>query len=255
MSDKQSQNQPQNPSLENSNALPEKPQTEKKKKSGMLANLAFNIIIPTLILTKLSSEDYLGPVYSIVVALSFPIIYGIRDYLKERKANFFSILGVISVFLTGGISLLQLDPQYIAIKEAAIPLCFGLATLISIRTPYPLVKTFLYNDQVLQIDKVKIALKSFNNEREFENKLSNASYMVAGSFFLSSVLNYVLAKVILVSEPGTVAFSEELGKMTALSFPVIALPSTIVLMAALFYLLRHIQKLTHLKAEDIFNEA
>lgn len=232
-----------------------KPKPERQKASGMLANLAFNIIIPTLILTKLSSNDYLGPVYSIVVALSFPIIYGVRDYAKNHKANFFSILGIISVLLTGGMSLLQLDPQYIAIKEAAIPAIFGLVTIFSVRTSYPLVKTFLYNDQVLQIDKVQSALLDNSNEQNFETKLTNASYMVAGSFFLSSVLNYVLAKVVLVSQPGTVEFTEELGKMTALSFPVIAVPSTIVLMGTLFYLLRHIQKLTHLKLEEIFHEA
>jgi len=205
-------------------------------------------------LTKLSSEDYLGPIYSIVVALSFPIGYGIRDYLQSHKPNLFSILGTISVLLTGGMSLLKLDPEYIAIKEAAIPALFGIATLLSIRSKYPLVRTFLYNEQVLQINKVKLALQEHNSEADFDHKLSNASYMVAGSFFMSSVLNYILAKVILVSEPGTVAYTEELGKMTALSFPIIALPSTVVLMAALFYLLHHIQKLTHLKAEDIFNE-
>ena len=227
----------------------------REKPSGMLANLAFNIIIPTLVLTKLSSEDYLGPVYSIVVALAFPVVYGIRDYLRSHKPNFFSMLGVFSVLMTGGMSLLQLDPQYIAIKEAAIPACFGLATLFSIRTKYPLVKTFLFNEQVLQISKVKQALRSYNNEPLFEKKLRNASMMVAGSFFLSSVLNYVLAKVVLVSEPGTVAFTEELGKMTALSFPVIAIPSTLVLMATLFYLLSHIKKLTHLSLDDIFHEA
>lgn len=221
----------------------------------MLANLAFNIIIPTLILTKLSSNDYLGPVYSIVVALSFPIIYGLRDYAKSRKANFFSILGIISVVLTGGMSLLQLDPQYIAIKEAAIPAIFGLVTIYSVRTSYPLVKTFLYNDQILQIGKVQNALLAYDNELNFEAKLTNASYMVAGSFFLSSALNYILAKVVLVSQPGTVEFTEELGKMTALSFPIIAVPSTLVLMGTLFYLLRHIQKLTHLKLEDIFHES
>lgn len=221
----------------------------------MLANLAFNIIIPTLILTKLSSEDYLGPVYSIVIALSFPIGYGIREYLQTRKTNFFSALGVFSVVMTGGISLLELDPQYIAIKEAGIPAIFGLATLLSIRTRYPLVRTFLFNEQVLQIKKVSQALIKHQTEHVFEEKLKVASYMVAGSFFMSSVLNYVLAKVILVSNPGTVAFTEELGKMTALSFPVIAVPSTIVLMITLYYLLHHIQKLTHLKPEDIFNEA
>lgn len=221
----------------------------------MLGNLAFNIIIPTVIMTKFSGEEYLGPVYSIVVALAFPVIYGIRDYLKSHKPNFFSILGVFSVLLTGSMSLLQLDPKYIAIKEAAIPAIFGLATLFSIRTRYPLVKTFLFNEQVLQIDKVKQALLDHNAETAFEQKLRNASFMVAGSFFLSSVLNYILAKVILVSPPGTVAFTEELGKMTALSFPVIALPSTLVLMATLYYLLHHIQKMTALEFEDIFNQA
>jgi hypothetical protein len=222
------------------------------QKQSMLANLAFNIIIPTLILTKLSSEDYLGPVYSIIIALSFPIGYGIRDYLQTHKTNFFSILGIFSVIMTGGMSLLQLDPEYIAIKEAAIPAIFGIATLISIRTRFPLVRTFLYNDQILHVDKVKAALQIHNGEGDFEQRLAHTSFMVASSFFLSSVLNYILAKTILISEPGSVAFTEELGKMTALSFPVIALPSTIVLMAALFYLLHHIKKLTGLELEDIF---
>ena len=227
---------------------------QQQKPGNMLINIGFNIIIPTLILTKLSSEEYLGPVYSIIVALAFPIGYGVKEYISTHKPNLFSALGIFSVLMTGGISLLQLDPQYIAIKEAAIPAIFGLATLYSMRTKYPLVRTFLFNDQVLQINKVKQALESHNTSHIFDQKLNHASLMVAGSFFLSSVLNYVLAKVILVSEPGSVEFTEELGKMTALSFPVIAVPSTIVLMGALFYLLHHIQKLTHLKTEDIFNE-
>jgi len=231
-------------------------QTAQKPKQGnMLINLGFNIIIPTLIMTKLSGEDYLGPLYSIVVALSFPLLFGLREYLQTHKTNFFSALGIISVLLTGGMSLMQLDPKYIAIKEAAIPALFGLATLFSMRTKFPLVRTFLFNDQILQIDKVKDALEQHNAVSLFDNKLKIASYLIAGSFFMSSVLNYVLAIVILTAAPGTVEFTEQLGKMTALSFPVIAVPSTIVLMATLFYLLHQIKKMTHLQLEDIFNEA
>lgn len=233
--------------------MPESRTRAPQQKHSILANLAFNIIIPTLIMTKLSGDDYLGPVYGIVVALAFPVIYGLRDYSQSHKPNFFSILGVVSVLLTGSMSLLQLDPEYIAIKEATIPGLFGIATLVSSRTRYPLVKVFLFNEQVLQIEKVKRALQQYGTERAFESKLRIASYVVACSFFLSSFLNYVLAKMILVSEPGTTAFTEELGKMTALSFPVIALPSTLVLMGALVYLLHHIQKMTHLEPEDIFN--
>jgi hypothetical protein len=157
--------------------------------------------------------------------------------------------------LTGSMSLLKLDPQYIAIKEAAIPGLIGLATLISVYTRHPLVRIFLYNDQVMQIDKVSAALQQHNTSAQFDQRLKVASYLVAGSFFLSSVLNYALAKYILVSPPGTSAYIEELGKMTALSFPVIAVPSTLVLMAALLYLLNGIQKLTNLQLEDIFKHS
>lgn len=225
-----------------------------KRRPGVLANLAFNIVIPTLIMTKLSGEDRLGPLFSIVVALAFPIAYGIRDYLRAHKPNFFSLLGIVSVLLTGGMSLLQLDPQYIAIKEATIPGLLGLATLASTWTRWPLVRTFLFNEQVMRVDVVHEALRQHGTERQFERRLQIASWMVAGSFFLSSVLNYGLARYLLVSPPGTPAFTEELGKMTALSFPVIALPSTVVLVAALFYLLQGVQKLTHLQLEDLFQE-
>jgi hypothetical protein len=228
-------------------------QPKARQKGGMLSNLLFNIIIPAVIMSKFSSDDYLGPVYGIVVALSFPVAFGIKDYLSSHKPNFFSILGVVSVIPTGGMSLLQLDPQYIAIKEAAVPAAFGIATLFSLKTKYPLVKTFLYNEQIMRVEKVATALELHGNHLAFEKKLANASYIVAGSFFLSSVLNYILAKVVLTSQPGTTAFTEELGKMTALSFPVIAVPSTLVLMGALWYLISQIKKLSHLEFEEIFD--
>ncbi|MDG4870470.1 MFS transporter, partial [Guyparkeria sp. 1SP6A2] len=69
----------------------------------------------------MSGEDNLGPTWALFVALAFPLIFGIVSFIQERKINFYSALGLISVLLTGGIGLLQLDPAYIAIKEAAIP--------------------------------------------------------------------------------------------------------------------------------------
>ncbi len=221
------------------------------KKESMLANILLNIAIPTLILMKLSGEQHLGTKGAIIIALAFPIIYGFFDFRRANKVNLFSVLGFISILLTGGISLMELDPKYIAIKEAAIPGLIGLATLISLKTRYPLVKTFLYNDKILQIDKVNNALIEHHNQEAFSNTLRNASYLVALSFLVSSILNYALAKYLLVSPPGTPEFNAELGKMTALSFPVIAVPATLVMMLALFYLFRQITKLTHLELEDI----
>ncbi|TNE76080.1 MAG: MFS transporter [Gammaproteobacteria bacterium] len=233
------------------------PSTSAQKESGksesLFLNLLFNIILPTLVLTKLSGDEYLGTRLGIVVALTFPVAYGIKDFIAARKINFFSALGVVSVILTGGISLLELDPAYIAIKEAMVPAIFGVATLISLKTPYPLVKTFLYNDKILQTDKIANALEQNGNQKLFEKLLANASCLVAGSFFLSSLLNYLLATLLITSQPGTVEFNEQLGKMTALSFPVIALPAMLVLMAALFYLFRGVTRLTGLALEDVIH--
>lgn len=224
------------------------------KKESFLANLLMNIVIPTLILTKLSTDEYLGATWGLVCALAFPISYGLRDFLVNKKLNVFSALGVVSVLLTGGLSLLKLPPEYFAIKEAAIPGILCIVTLVSIKTRYPLVKVFVYNDKVLKIEKVNAALAHYNTQAKFERTLTNASILIAASFFLSSVLNYVLAKIILVSEPGTAAFNSELGKMTALSYPVIAVPMMLIMMGTLFYVFRSIKQLTHLTLEDVIND-
>lgn len=227
---------------------------EKPKKESLLANLLLNIVIPTLVLTKLSGDEYLGTKLAIVVALAFPILYGANDLIRNGKINFFSALGIVSVALTGGMSLMELPPEYIAIKEAAIPGLIGLAVLISIKTKYPLVRTFLYNDKFLQTDKVEQALEERGKVTDFNKAMRNASIMLACSFFLSSALNYILAKMLLVSEPGTEAFNAELGKMTALSFPVIAVPATIIMMGTLFYVFRSITRLSGLSLDEIMVE-
>ncbi|WP_199065255.1 VC0807 family protein [Chitinimonas sp. BJB300] len=221
------------------------------KKPGVVGNLLMNIIIPTVIMTQLNAENRLGPVWSMLVALAFPLGYGLHQYWQTRKANMISILGLISITLTGGMALLKLPPQYIAIKEAAIPSILGLATVISMYTPYPFVRTILFNDDILQIDKINAALKTLGNEAAFARTLNTSSWLIASSFVLSAILNYVLAKWIVVSQPGTPEFTAELGRMTLLSYPVIVLPSTVILAGSLFYLISNVEKLTQLKMEDI----
>lgn len=224
------------------------------KQENVFLNIILNIVIPTVILMKFSGEEHLGVRNGLIVALAFPIIYGITDFFRAHKVNIFSVIAVVSILLTGGISLLELDPKYIAIKEAAIPSLIGIATVISIYTRYPLLKTLLYNDKLVQIDRVNDALKEHNNEENFEISFRIASYILACSFFLSAVLNYGLARYLLTSPPGTEAFNAELGKMTALSFPVITIPSMIVMIGSLVYLYRRITALTHLTLDEIIHD-
>ena len=227
---------------------------QQKPQGGFLGNLAFNIIIPVIVLSRFSDDDSLGPAWAIITALSFPIFYGLWDLKRSGKVNAFSILGIVSVLLTGGISLLELPPRYIAIKEAAIPGLIGIAVMISQYTRWPLVRTLILNAQLIRVDELAAALAAKGNTALFDRRLTQASWIVASSFFLSSTLNYILATVILVSPPGTAEFNAELGRMTALSYPVIAIPSMIVLMIAIWFVFASIKRLTGYSLEHFLVE-
>ncbi|WP_371196120.1 VC0807 family protein [Glaciecola sp. SC05] len=226
----------------------------KPPQTGFFGNLVFNIAIPVLIMSYASSEEYLGPAWSVLVALAFPLCFGIYDLKKTKKVNGFSILGIISVLLTGGISLLKLPAEYMAIKEAAIPAAIGIAVLVTQFGKKPLVKMLILNDQIINWDKLNASLDEHNANAEFNKKVAVSSYIVATSFFLSAGLNYGLAKWILVSEPGTTAYTEELGRMTALSYPVIVIPSMILLVTALIYLFKQISRCTGEPIDTFLNQ-
>lgn len=221
---------------------------EKKKENG-LVNILINVIIPSVILTKFSSDKYLGQQIGLVVALAFPLIYGAVDFYKRKKVNFFSGLGLVSVLLTGGIGLFNLNRNWMVAKETGVPLLMGLAVLISQYTKYPLVRTFM--GQILDLEKIDKAFEEKGHRDEFEQSLGKSSFYLAGTFFLSAVLNYVLAVKILVGEPGSVEFNESLGKMTALSFPVISVPTTIMVGFILFKLLGSIKSVAGLEFEEV----
>ncbi len=221
------------------------------KKESLLFNIGFNVALPAFILMKLSGEEYLGTTWGLIVALLFPIGYGLMDYWSTKKINGFSLLGLASVLLTGGIALLKLKPEYLAIKEASIPAIIGIATLVSMKTKYPIVKTFLYNDKILNTTKISEQLSLNNNLAAFESTLKKTSYVLAASFFLSAILNYLLARWIVTADAGTQAFNEQLGEMTVLSYPVIALPAMIICFGAILYLFRSIKRLTQLDLEQI----
>lgn len=221
------------------------------QRESLLLNLGLNIVAPSLVLTKLSGPDALGPVLALVVALAFPLGYGAWDFLRRRKYNLFSVLGLASIALTGGISLLHLPPAYLAIKEAAIPGLLGLAAVLSMKTRWPLVRSLLFNDAVLDTGRIEQALTARDATAGFELAMVRATWLLAASFFLSSALNYVLASTLVTAAAGSVEYNEQLGKLTALSYPLIALPATLVTAAALFYLFRRLSQLTGLAFDEL----
>lgn len=226
-------------------------QQEQNKENGFL-NLLINIIIPSAILMKLSKPEYLGQELALVIALIFPIGYGIWDYFDKKKINFVSALGLISIFLTGGIGLMKLSRNWMIVKEAAIPAIIGLFVLFSGKTKYPLVRTFF--KQIFDLEKIDEEFAKAGKSDLFEKKLSLAGVWLSITFFISSILNYILADRILVGEPGSVEFNESLGEMTALSFPVISIPMVIILGFIFYHLISVIKDNTGLGLEDIVKD-
>lgn len=214
-------------------------------------DMIVGIVIPSVILMKLSGDDGLGAALALIVALSFPLGWGLFELIKYRKFNFIALLGLVSVLLTGGIGLLHLDTQWLAIKEASIPGIIGIAVLVSTQTRYPLIKTLLFNPKILDVEKINQKLEAAERTKEFESRLLKATYLLGGTFFFSAVMNYVLAKWLVTSPAGSVEFNEQLGQMTLLSYPMIAIPSMIMMMGIFYYLWRTIHGMTGLSLEEI----
>ena len=221
----------------------------KSERENPLLNICLNVIIPSFIMMKLSDPKYLGPFWGLVVALAFPMGYGFFELYTKKKFNFFSILGLISVLLTGGIGLLKLSRNWMIAKEAGMPLLFGIAVIVSNYTHYPLVKTFL--GEIIKLREVDEAFIQNGYPGLFYKKLEFSSKLLALSFLLSALLNYILAEAILVGEPGEVRFNESLGKMTALSFPVITIPMMFITGFILYDLCKAIKKFTRSEI-DVF---
>lgn len=223
------------------------------KKPSPLFEILFNVFIPSIILMKLSGDEYLGTAMALVVALAFPLIYGGMDLVRNQKFNFIAALGFISVLLTGGIGLLELDTRWLALKEALIPGLIGLTVLGSTFTRYPLMQKLILNDTVLNLSLINQRLKEHDQSSAFERCLMRSNYLFASTFAFSSAMNYFLATWIVTSPAGTPAFNEELGKMTLYSYPMIAIPSMLMMFGIFYYIWRQVRAMTSLETEQIFH--
>ncbi len=228
--------------------------TEPKKPNPLL-EIGVTIIAPALVLTYLSGKDRLGTTGALLLALSLPLGWGLWDGLRRRKMNWFAALGVVSTLLTGGIGLLQLDARWLAVKEAAVPSLMGLVILGSTWTKTPLIRMLVFNANIFDVDKVHAALEARQNTVAFEQRLRQGTLLLAGTFFFSAVANYVLARWVVTSPAGTEAFNHELGRLTALSYPIIAVPSMLMMMALMFWLARGAKALTGLDLQDMLQPA
>ncbi|MGD7653569.1 MAG: VC0807 family protein [Verrucomicrobiales bacterium] len=245
-----------------------------------LVNILINVLIPVLALSYLSKEPafqealgkavkpwHIGPTKALCVALVFPIGYGIWHFVKTRKANFFSALGLVSVLLTGGLTIFLWNKDgtvkenaavLFGLKEASIPFILGLAVIGSHFTPNPLLRLFLYSDSLFDIQRIENRVAEIDGKASYDRILFQATLLFAASFLLSTFMNFGLAMYFLGGLDHTAANARELyngqvAKLTGWGFAVIGLPILVFLFFTLHRLIKGLSKLTGLKDGDLMH--
>ena len=221
------------------------------KPENIFVNLVFNVALPAILMAQLSKETRLGPAWGLVVALAFPLGYGIYDFIARRKTNLLSVLGFVGILLSGVLGLLKLDGRWFAVKDAALPTIIGILLLVSMRSREPLVKTLFFNEAVMDVPRVEAALNARSAQAGLAALLRECTLLVALAFFVSAVLAYGLARWLLTSPGGTPEFNAQLSKMHWLSIPVITLPAMVMMMIALWRLLNKLAALTGLTIDEV----
>ncbi|MCU0794359.1 MAG: hypothetical protein MUF31_00285 [Akkermansiaceae bacterium] len=250
----------------------------KPKQENPLANILINVLIPVLVLSYLSKDPdvqkllgkdpkpwHIGPLKAIIVALALPLGYGIWHFVQTRKLNFFSGLGLLSVALTGGLTLYLWNKDgtvkehagiLFGLKEAAIPLALGIGVLLSRRTATPLLHVFLYNDSLFDIPKIERRVSENLRSEDYRSLLDRANALFAASFFLSSVLNLGLASFFFHGFDRTATDALEqyngiVGRLTGWGFAVIGIPLLAFLYLTLQRLIKGLREITGLSDQEI----
>ena len=236
-----------------------------KQQDHPLANIMWNVLIPIVALSFLGKNGdkiwHIGPIAGMLVAVSLPLIYGVHHLIKTRKPNFFSILGIVSILLTGGIAIMAYKdngtvdaaaPLWFALKEAAIPFVFGVTIFVSHWTKTPLIRVFLYNPDFFDIQSIEKRINEKSAEADYKKLIFSGTLLLAGSFFLSMVMNYFLALHFLTENTGSQEdFNDGVAKLTGWGFAVIGLPMLVILMVIMWRFVSSLKKITGMHNDQI----
>ena len=237
--------------------------TKRKEEENPLLNIFVNVLLPIVALSQLSKSEgkfwHIGPEYGMTVAVAFPFLYGLLFFFKNKKFNFYSILGIVSVLLTGFITIHVWNEDgsvkdnadlLFAIKEAAVPLMLGAAMLYSHKTKNPLIDVFFLNPDIFDIKRIEDTAKekgTFEDYLAFRLKLT---WLFASSFLLSSVMNFFLAMHLLDGANDKESYNIGVSKVMGIGYLVIGIPLMVIMIGCLFYLIRTISRLTGLTREE-----
>jgi len=242
------------------------------EKENPLISICFNIFIPVLILKN--GDNWIHEILHLLdiadlpvqfldainlssmaflIALIFPVAYFIYDFFKRKNVNVISILGFINVLLTGGIGIFGerfgLSKNWFIVKEGALPSLIGLGLIILRKLRKNSFNKILLNDIIFDNHKINSSIK-YEEQNEFETIVHRAgSHFIVG-LFMSSFIQFILASLIVTSNPGESLFNEQVATMTWVSFLAVFVITMSIVGKGYLGLISGIEKITGLKKED-----
>lgn len=223
---------------------------KKHKKENLLLSLGFNVVLPIVILSKLTTT--LGPMKTLFVALLFPASYAIIDYILRRQFNPISLFGFCGTLLKGTFAFFHVNNFWFAVQEAILPTFIGIFVILSAYLGKPIGNYFFYNESVFHTEKLEDRINTNQKQREFQRSLWIMTLLFGGVFLFGGVMSFLLARMIIVSPVGTTPFNLELAHMTFLGYLVIATPKLIMSLVGIVWFVKKIKGMTGLGMEDIF---
>ena len=236
-------------------------QNSKQDPRRVWISLFVDILLPVLILNKLSSQfGENGPVYALLLAVSLPLGHGLFNFFKEKKIHWLPFFGLLNVLFTGGFALMKLEGVWFAIKEASFPALIGIFVFFSSFSRKPVFSFFINQPGFFSIEQIQQRLEELNNQENYRALLKKCTLLFSGTFFFSALLNFVLAIRIFKNIPVDLSEMQkveirntQIADMTWMGYVIIALPLMVITTCLFYYCLRNLSKLTGLALNELMN--
>ncbi len=231
----------------------------KQTPTGFFLDLAFNLVIPVMILQKLSSRlGENGPLIALVIALSFPLSFGFYDLVVKKKRNLLSILGFINILFTGGFALMGLTRNWYIAKELLLPALIGTYVWSTTLRKTPFIELIFFNDSVFNMDAINQKISEKNNRKDLKRLMFHSTKIFATTFLVSAVANFFIANNIFTDIPYIWTATEraairnyEIAEMKKWHYIVLLVPSLVMTVLLLWHLVSGLTKITGLKMEEL----
>ncbi len=224
-------------------------------KENPLINLLASVAIPVFVLNKFSSK---APVAALLIALAFPIGYGLWSFYQSKKINFISVLGILNTVSTGGFALMELEGIWFCVKEAAVPLLIGLFVFFTAFGSQPFLQILLMETGALNAHAIDERTQTPELKQQLQRLVKKSTLIFSTTFFFSAIMNFIIAyrtflkiPLELSAEARTEILNQQIASMTWKGYAMIFVPTSVIFFVILYFFFRGLTKVTGLTFDEI----